>query len=142
MFSMYIAYGFFMKFNGFLELKTKQFLFRKVGIGSEIAPETIVDAAAGCTPRSPHSLGAQGPRRSFPMIHGGQEVRKSIAQLVIGDEDDTSSSSSSSSSERSNKIKPVSNGVPEIRQNGRTIMVKPANDPDAKFNNQSRGLAE
>ncbi|CAA16315.2 Sodium/calcium exchanger membrane region domain-containing protein [Caenorhabditis elegans] len=137
MFSMYIAYGFFMKFNGFLELKTKQFLFRKVGIGSEIAPETIVDAAAGCTPRSPHSLGAQGPRRSFPMIHGGQEVRKSIAQLVIGDEDDTSSSSSSSSSERSNKIKPVSNGVPEIRQNGRTIMVKPANDPDAKFNNQN-----
>ena len=137
MFSIYIAYGFFMKYNGFLELKTKQFLFRKVGIGSEVVPTPTVVTAAGCTPRSPHSLGAQGPRRSFPMIHGGQEVRKSIAQLVIGDEDDTTSSSSSSESERSIKLKTVANGVPEIRQNGRTIMVKPANDPDSAFNNQS-----
>uniref|UniRef100_A0A1I7U6Z9 Sodium/potassium/calcium exchanger Nckx30C n=1 Tax=Caenorhabditis tropicalis TaxID=1561998 RepID=A0A1I7U6Z9_9PELO len=135
MFSIYIAYGFFMKFNGFLELKTKQFLFRKVGIGSEVAPTTTVETVAGCTPRSPHSLGAQGPRRSFPMIHGGQEVRKSIAQLVIGDEDDTTSSSSESA--RSMKMKTVSNGVPEIRQNGRTIMVKPVNDPDNEFNNQN-----
>ncbi|KAF1749870.1 hypothetical protein GCK72_016415 [Caenorhabditis remanei] len=137
MFSIYIAYGFFMKYNGFLELKTKQFLFRKVGIGSEVVPTPTVVTAAGCTPRSPHSLGAQGPRRSFPMIHGGQEVRKSIAQLVIGDEDDTTSSSSSSESERSIKLKTVANGVPEIRQNGRTIMVKPANDPDSAFNNQN-----
>ncbi|EGT55483.1 CBN-NCX-5 protein [Caenorhabditis brenneri] len=137
MFTIYIAYGFFMKVNGFLELKTKQFLFRKVGIGSEVAPTTTVETVAGCTPRSPHSLGAQGPRRSFPMIHGGQEVRKSIAQLVIGDEDDTTSSSSPSESGRSIKMKNISNGVPEIRQNGRTIMVKPANDPDAAFNNQN-----
>ncbi|CAI2354353.1 unnamed protein product [Caenorhabditis sp. 36 PRJEB53466] len=129
MFIIYIAYGIFMKYNGLLELKTKQFLFRKVGIGSDVVPITTV-ATVGGTPRSPHSLGAQGPRRSFPMIHGGQEVRKSIAQLVIGDEDETTSSSSES--ERSLK-----ESAPEIQQNGRTIMVKPRSDPDAIFIKQN-----
>ncbi|CAI5453694.1 unnamed protein product [Caenorhabditis angaria] len=131
MFAIYITYGFFMKYNADIETTVKLFLFNNFGMGKQLSPNPNAEHAhnAGHTPRSAEALGAGGPRRSFPMLHGGQEVRKSIAQLVIGDvEESASSESTERSTEGSEKV-----------ANGRTIMVKPKNpdDPDEMFVKQN-----
>ncbi|CAB3398324.1 unnamed protein product [Caenorhabditis bovis] len=126
MFLMYIAYGVFMKYNSALEIKVKMFLLRNFSIGNQQIQTTItINERIDGTPNIPESADGYEPRRSFPMLHGGQEVRKSIAQLVMGDEDESATSIPTSASSSRTSARSENHNT-KLAPSVNVIMVKPA----------------
>uniref|UniRef100_A0A1I7X809 Na_Ca_ex domain-containing protein n=1 Tax=Heterorhabditis bacteriophora TaxID=37862 RepID=A0A1I7X809_HETBA len=74
---IYVIYGLFMKYNSNLECRVKGWL----NGNKELTMPTVA------LPQP--EVFSREPRRSFPMIHGGTQLRNGIARMAIGSEDES-----------------------------------------------------